>query len=153
MAGWGWWGGAAGSTDGWQAPCWGQRCADAAARACSSHFTSFGAPGRFVYRVPRPLIPSYWVTGSRGFFWSALKRSFNSTQVQTLCFVVSFSQLCFPFCPPSFLSLFPFPHYCGKGRKGKKTLQKWKISLLYHKDELCNHFPLSKELKDNKSPN
>lgn len=30
----------------------------------------------------------------------------------------------FPFLSPSFFSLFPFPHYCGKGRKGKKTLQK-----------------------------
>lgn len=64
-----------------------------------------------------------------------------------------FLKALFPFLCPSPFSLSPFPHYCGKGRKAKKTLQKWKISLLYHKDELCNHFPLSKELKDNKSPN
>ena len=112
------------------------------------------ATGFLIFCLSHPLIPNYWVTGSWGFLWSALNCCCKSTQVQSLASwrpshgFVSLS------APPSHLfSLSPFPHYWGKGRKAKETLQKWKISLLYHKDELCNHFPLSKELKDNKSPN
>lgn len=111
---------------------------------------SFCATGFLIFCFSRPIIPSYWVMGSWGFFWSTLKCYCKSTQVHGLLLTALFPYL---HPPPHPFSLSPFPHYCGKGRKGKETLQKWKISLLYHKDELCNHFPLSKELKDNKSPN
>lgn len=111
--------------------------------------TSSCAPGFLIFFSFS--LTSCWVMGSWGFFWSTWKCHCNSISVQVLGFVAS-SELCFLHCipPPHFFSLL---YYYGKGRKGKETLQKWKISLLYHKDELCNHFPLSKELKDNKSPN
>lgn len=94
--------------------CWAQRFADTAARAhgvlCS---WALGA-----YCVTRPLVPSYWVTVSWGSFWSAMKRYCRSIQVQTLCFVASFSRLCFPFSVPlPFLSL---PFLIIVAREGKQ---------------------------------
>lgn len=134
---------------GWVAPRSSRPCArDRGVQPPSSCWdTAF-----LVFCFSHPLIPSYWVTGSWGFSQSSWKRYCKCVQVPILCFV-AFSQFCFLLCTHLSILFLSFPFPIIVVREGKETLQKWKISLLYHKDELCNHFPLSKELKDNKSPN
>lgn len=78
------------------------------------------ATGFLIFCFSHPLFPSYWVMGSWGFSWSAWKCYCKSTQVQMLCFVASFSWLCFPFCTPFPMFFLSLPFLIIVTREGKE---------------------------------
>lgn len=133
-----------------QALCQGQRCADPVAKANSPPPLAVTLPFWYFaslthsFPATESQVPAVFPDPHGKGISSAC--GFKPSALQPPCSLFAFLHHL------SIISLFsPFPIIVV--REGKETLQKWKISLLYHKDELCNHFPLSKELKDNKSPN